>query len=248
MTHQTRNFGLCLALLYMSVLNFGNVLWAYSLVQCVREYILSLLVGVAAINGLFGTAAFICLRNRLGLECAGQVGLLLFLTALGACVASVFLPGSPWGMLSQLMNTEPVDPEICPTQQMSIYVLLGGVAAGRFGLWLTDIAITQIQQGNVEEHIRGKIGGVQGALNSTFDLLKFALVLIFPRIADFGYLVFASFFSVLCGTVLYSTYAKCRCRKSSDLVTMRRRWGTPLLSSSLTDMENRPWDAFYLRA
>merc|ERR1719419_964227 len=58
MTHSTRNAGLSLASLYMTVLAFGNVLWAYSLLQCVSESLLSVLVGIAAINGIFGSVAF----------------------------------------------------------------------------------------------------------------------------------------------------------------------------------------------
>jgi len=235
MTHPTRNAGLCLALLYMSVLAFGNVLWAYSLLQCVREYFLAILVGAAAINGLLGSSSFPCLRRRFGLECTGQLGLLLLWTGLGACVASVFLPGSPWGMLSQIIKTKDEDPDTCPTK-ISIYVLLGGVVAGRFGLWLTDIVITQIQQENVEEQSRGKIGGVQGALNSTLELIKFALVLIFPVAEDFGYLVFASYFAVSCGAFLYTTYAKCGCRRSSSFVRQtdvaEGEFDTRLLSAS----------------
>lgn len=253
MTHPTRNAGLCLAFLYMTVLCFGNVLWAYSLLQCVNESLLSILVGVAAINGILGSMAFPCLRKCVGLECAGQLGLLALLTALGACVASVFLAGSPWHMRDELVHldgvitfgtskgtgvtfwmpdTEGEDTDMCPVK-ISVYVLLGGVVAARCGLWLTDIAITQIQQQEVEEAIRGKIGGVQDALNSTFDLLKYALVLIFPQPVYFGYLVFASYFSVFCGALLYTTYSRCGCRNLSrsenNTAVPQRGLGTPLL-------------------
>jgi len=203
MRHPTRNAGLCLAFLYMTVLAFGNTLWAYSLLQCVPESVLSLLVGVAAINGILGSITFPFLRKHFGVECAGQLGVLFVLAALVPCVIAVFLPGSPWRMTSPYGET--VD-ESCPTT-FSIYVLLIGVVAARFGIWLSDIAITQIQQQEVEEEIRGQIGGVQAALCSTLDLLKYVLVLFLPRASDFGYLVFASFLSVLCGVISYTSYA-----------------------------------------
>lgn len=95
MTHSTRNAGLCLSFLYMTVLAFDSILWAFSLLQCVQEYLLSILVGVAAINGILGSMAFPCVRKFVGLECAGQLGLLVLLIALSPCVLSVFLPGSP---------------------------------------------------------------------------------------------------------------------------------------------------------
>merc|ERR1719233_1114689 len=101
----------------------------------------------------------------------------------------------------------------CPNP-MSIYVLLTGVVCARFGIWLSDIAITQIQQQEVEEEIRGQIGGVQGALCSALDLVKYGLVLFLPKASDFGYLIFASFFSVLCGVISYTSYAiSCRHHK-----------------------------------
>lgn len=265
MTHPTRNAGLCLAVLYMTVLAFGNVLWAYCLLQCVKEYLLSILVAFAAINGILGSMAFPCLRNRVGVECAGQIGLLALLTALSACVLSVFLAGSPWDMRDRVIHTvrsfrsstktgveswmannvsqgEVADPKICPTQT-SVHVLLAGIVAGRFGLWLTDIAITQIQQQEIVERNRGKIGGVQNALNSMFSFLNYALVLIFPQVSRFGYLVFASYISVCCGALLYTTYARCGCRnsaRSADTAGTGKRENTvsknpdaPLLMSPL---------------
>jgi len=211
--HPTRTAGLSLAFLYMTVLTFGNVLWAYSLLQCIKESILSIFVGLAAINGILGSVAFPLLQSYFGLECAGQLGLLSLLTALTACVISVFLPGSPW----KLPIHQGEDPELSCPISTSIYVLLGGVVVSRFGLWLSDIAITQIQQQEVEEEIRGKIGGVQGSLNSGLDFLKCTVVLILPSASDFGYLVFASYGSILFGVLLYTSYsmqACCRHRKS----------------------------------
>jgi len=226
MSHPTRNAGLSLAFLYMTVLSFGNVLWAYSLLQCVKESLLSLLVGVAAINGILGSMAFPWFRKHFSLECAGQLGQLSLLSALIVCVISVFLPGSPWR--KPIPKGE--DPMTACPVSFSIYTLLIGVVASRFGLWLSDIAVTQIQQQEVKEEIRGKIGGVQGSLNSTLDLLQYVLVLIFPTAAEFGYLVFASFGFILCGVLCYTSYAvhSCGRRTKSSSYTMDSEV-TPLL-------------------
>lgn len=122
------------------------------------------------------------------------------------------------GVRSLLANNwskiEGEGPGICPIK-VSVNALLAGVVAGRCGLWLTDIVITQIQQQEIAEEIRGKIGGVQGALNSTFDLVRYGLVLSFPQVSQFGDLIFASYISVLCGALLYTTYARCGYRNSS---------------------------------
>jgi len=169
----------------------------------VNESILSALVGVAAINGILGSLAFPYLRNCCGLEIAGQVGLTTLLIPLSASIVALFLPGSPWTWHAH--QDKDMD-QHCPTK-LSIYVLLAGVVVSRFGLWLTDVAVTQIQQEEVEEEIRGAIGGVQGSLNSCLDLLKYVLVLFLPEAADFGYLAFASYGCILCGAILYTSYA-----------------------------------------
>jgi len=236
MTNPTRNAGLGLAFLWMTVLSLSSILWAYSLLQCVQEYVLSILVGVAALNGIMGSLAFPFFRKHFGVKGAGLVGELCLLAALTICVIAVFLPGSQWRISSPQGE---VSREVCP-KQTSIYVLLVGVVASRFGLWLSDIAITQIQQQEVEEEIRGQIGGVQGSLNSTLDLVKYVLVLLLPKASDFGYLVFCSFFSISCGAIFYSTYAVPTCfqnKKSRNVIASEV---TPLLESNPALSGNTP--------
>jgi len=158
--------------------------------------------------------AFPWLQWYFSVECAGQVGQVSLLSALIVCVISVFLPGSPW----RIPIPKGEDPMTACPVPYSVYTLLFGVVASRFGLWLSDIAVTQIQQQEVEEESRGKIGGVQGSLNSTLALLQYVLVLFLPTGAKFGYLIFASFGSVLCGVLFYTSYAIHNCgqyRKSS---------------------------------
>jgi hypothetical protein len=41
---------------------------------------------------------------------------------------------------------------------VSIITLLVSIVAARFGLWLTDLSITQIMQEGVEEQYRGTVG------------------------------------------------------------------------------------------
>lgn len=236
-THPTRNAGLSLACLFLTVLTFGNALWAYSLLQCITEFTIAILVAAGAINGIMGSMAFPLIQRSSGVECAGQIGLLLLLTSLAACVISVFLPGSPWRM----PNEQGEDPErSCPIT-ISIYTLLGGVCAGRFGLWLSDVAITQIQQEKVEKKIRGKIGGVQGSLNAIMDLLKFVFVLLLPSAADFGYLVLASFGMVSTGVILYTSYAVPACyRRRKSPCDETDSTVTPLLPDHEPSLKSEP--------
>jgi len=90
---------------------------------------------------------------------------------------------------------------------VSVGSLLLGIILARYGLWMSDLSITQILQEGVDESIRGAVGGVQGALNSALDTVKFTLVIIFPSSATFGWLILASFATVTLGAMLYMSYA-----------------------------------------
>ena len=59
----------------------------------------------------------------------------------------------------------------------------------RFGLWVSDLTVTQILQEKVAEEHRGIIGGVQNSMNSAMDTIKFVLVIVLPKNKTFGWLV-----------------------------------------------------------
>merc|ERR1711994_1042592 len=88
----------------------------------------------------------------------------------------------------------------------SVIVLLTGITAARYGLWIVDLSITQILQERVEESRRGVINGVQDSMNNTLDLLKCVLVICMPRQESFGILIFLSFASISTGWIFYTTY------------------------------------------
>merc|ERR1712110_1393750 len=77
--HKVRNAGL----------GFDNITWAYSLLQCVPEYILGLLVAVSSVFGIAGSLAFPVLRKCLGnTERAGVLGMFCLVASLSLCVVS----------------------------------------------------------------------------------------------------------------------------------------------------------------
>jgi len=229
LTHKVRNAGLGLAFLYMTVLGFDNITWAFAIMQCVSESVLGILVAVSAVVGIGGSLAFPPLRKMLGKERAGLVGMGALVSSLSLCVVSVFLPGSPFdpwfekpsepGLVkpnitevfeegSGMIDIEDVDS--CDNKTIditSVSVLLTGIILARFGLWMADLSITQILQENVDEHKRGVIGGVQNSLNSGMNLLKFCLVLIWPDQHTFGILIILSFTFICFGALSLASYA-----------------------------------------
>eukprot|EP00090_Calanus_glacialis_P026523 TRINITY_DN41749_c0_g1_i1.p1 TRINITY_DN41749_c0_g1~~TRINITY_DN41749_c0_g1_i1.p1 ORF type:complete len:515 (-),score=149.24 TRINITY_DN41749_c0_g1_i1:159-1703(-) len=222
-THKVRNAGLGLAFLYMTVLGFDNITWAFALMQCVSEVVLGILVAVSALVGIAGSLAFPPLRKLLGKERAGMVGMGALVSSLSLCVVSVWLPGSPFdpwlvkqnvteileegsGMVDESENSA----ELCHDGIIditSVSVLLTGIILARAGLWMADLSITQILQENVEEQKRGVIGGVQNSLNSSLNLLKFGLVLLMPDQHMFGILIILSFTFICLGATSLTSYA-----------------------------------------
>ena len=77
----------------------------------------------------------------------------------------------------------------------------------RFGLWVSDLTVTQILQEKVAEEHRGIIGGIQNGMNSAMDTIKFVLVIVLPENETFGWLVIASFVFMCIGAMFYTYYA-----------------------------------------
>lgn len=94
--HPVRNAGVGLSLLYMTVLGFDNITYAYCLMQCIKASVLGGLVGISAVVGMVGSLSFPLLRKRINVQRAGMVGMISLVVTLAACVVSLWLPGSPF--------------------------------------------------------------------------------------------------------------------------------------------------------
>ena len=128
-------------------------------------------------------------------------------------MVSVWTEGSPFDPHYFIANhtlTEQLELEDCHDVSMyskSVIMLMSGIIAGKFGLWVCDLTITQILQEKVPEEHRGTIGGVQNSLNSAMDTIRLILVIVLPNQETFGWIILASFCSICTGAVLYTSYA-----------------------------------------
>merc|ERR1711992_254761 len=77
MNHPVRNAGLGLAFLFLTVLGFDNITYGYCLLQGVPHFALGVLVGISALVGVLGSLAYPYLRNRVGIERTGLLGMFL---------------------------------------------------------------------------------------------------------------------------------------------------------------------------
>ena len=110
LTHRTLMAGLGLAFLFMTVLGFDSITWSFTLMQCVDESLLGGLVACSVLVGVLGATAFPILRRRLGVERTGVVGMALLVASLTACVASIWLPGSPFNPADEKSHTDKESP------------------------------------------------------------------------------------------------------------------------------------------
>ncbi len=152
------------------------------------------------------------------MERTGLLGMFLQVSCSSLSIVSVFLPGSPF------MQADGDDQQ-SGKSLLSAGVLLFGITAARFGLWITDLTVTQVIQERVENERRGMDGGhaiprfskgkrvptfdlsravgvfsgVQSALNKSLDLLKCVLVILLPHPSQFGFLIFLSYTFICSG-------------------------------------------------
>lgn len=107
------------------------------------------------------------------------------------------------------------------------------------GLWVADLAITQIMQEYVAETERGTVFGVEYALCMFFSVGKDLLAILFPNPKTYGLLVLISAGCVLAGYVQYLYYYLRTKRNTSTEVVESTTYGTVVKDLSPDD-ETKP--------
>ena len=93
-------------------------------------------------------------------------------------------------------------------ESLHIGLLMTGLLAARFGLWMFDLAVSQLIQENVPEEERGVFSGVMNVFISIMDMLHYVLVIFAPRPEHFRYLTVISIAMVSFGYLLYVIYVR----------------------------------------
>eukprot|EP00299_Pterocystis_sp_00344_P002337 c1262_g1_i1.p1 GENE.c1262_g1_i1~~c1262_g1_i1.p1 ORF type:complete len:547 (+),score=113.14 c1262_g1_i1:237-1877(+) len=176
---------IALAILYLTVLNFGGVMITYASNRGMAPFAIGLVRAVASLFGLFGSFVFPRMAKRFGLVRAGQIGLISQLITLLIALVSVWI----------------ID------DTTSLVLLNVGVVLSRSGLWQFDLAANQLLQEAVAESQRGTVNGVQASAQAFFELLSFLIVMAFNRPSQFSISAVISFGSVFIATILFSRFA-----------------------------------------
>jgi hypothetical protein len=90
---------------------------------------------------------------------------------------------------------------------ISIGLLVAGVIMSRFGLWLSDLSISQLQQENVPEEERGIVGAMQKSFNSALDMSMYIFVISLPKPEQFGIMAIMSVAAVGVAGILYAAFS-----------------------------------------
>jgi iron-regulated transporter 1 len=88
-------------------------------------------------------------------------------------------------------------------QDLALVLLIGGVLPSRIGLWVYDIAVTQLFQQSVTESVRGQVGGTQNSLNALMELLPFLLAIFYHKPSQFYVLIAGGYLAVGLAMLLY---------------------------------------------
>lgn len=137
--------------------------------------------GISSAVGLLGTCVYHILATRMNLESIGLQSIVYLFLCLSISYSSLFVDDN----------------------HASLILLIAGVCASRIGLWVFDIAVTNMSQHHVPDGIRGVFGGVQQSLNAFFNLLSYALGIVFPDPMCFHIYVTAGYGCVGVAMVLY---------------------------------------------
>ncbi|CAI2307710.1 unnamed protein product [Caenorhabditis sp. 36 PRJEB53466] len=220
--------GFGLSLLFLTVLGFDNLATSYGQSQGMSALSISILRAAGSLLGVFGAMTFPHIAKRVGLLWTIAFGLLWQNVFIQMCGVSVLLPGSPLNVAGFVENytlaewartayDKVVTPEIQNEPQVpfmdtsiSLLIFFIGITGARFGLWIADPAITQIQQETIPEKQRYTVFTFQSVLYEGFSMIKDVAVIFLFDPSLFGLLVWASCFFVFLGFVLNEAYhVKC---------------------------------------
>ena len=148
---------------------------------------------LGALSGILATVTFPPLHRCVGLVATGALSIWLQL----ACLLAAVLPA----VAGAALGPAAVSPQVC------VYALVWGLVLSRFGLWSFDLAANQLIQESADPSALGTINGVQGALQSLFQMLAYLAGVALPATEDFLWLMAGSCCGVGLAAALFTSFA-----------------------------------------
>jgi len=125
---------LILLVRYLNALTFDAILTTYLVWRGMGFETIGIWRGISSAIGLLGTCVYHWSVNRMTLELTGMWSIIYEFLCLSLSYGSLFVDDN----------------------QASLIMLIAGICASRIGLWVYDIAVTQMMQEYIPDGIRGK--------------------------------------------------------------------------------------------
>ncbi|KAL2900018.1 Solute carrier family 40 member 2 [Bienertia sinuspersici] len=169
---------------YLNQEVFGSLMTAALEWKGIPAYVIGIARGISAIVGITATFTYPIVESKISTLRTGLWSIWSQWSFLLICVGSIWVKNS----LS------------------SAYMLMGGVAISRLGLWMFDLAVIQQMQDLVPDSDRCIVGGVQNSIQSAMDLLGYVMGVIIPNPEHFWVLILISFLVVTFAAMLYTMH------------------------------------------
>ncbi|KAF2713993.1 iron transporter [Pleomassaria siparia CBS 279.74] len=177
-----------LSLLYLTVLSFGSQMTTYLLTLNFTALHISAMRLVAVILELSATCAAPMLMKKIG---PVRSGLWFVNEQLIAVVLAV--------SLFSAVNTQ---------TRLAAAALIFGVTLSRLGLWGFDLCVQFLVQEDAPTECRGSFSTVEVALQSVFELISFAMTMIFSRPEDFKYPIYISATAIAISAACFAGFVR----------------------------------------
>ena len=155
-----------LAVLYMTVLSFGNIMTGYLRAFGALDVEVAVFRSLGAVTGLAAAAAYQFVHRRVSLAVSGALGVWFQ----AVCVSAAAIACMPWVPLGR-------------GGRFACLVVL--VCCSRFGLWTFDMSVTQMIQESVAGDRIGRFNTLQESLQKAFEMVMFLLTMGFSGTDDF---------------------------------------------------------------
>ncbi|CAJ0583744.1 unnamed protein product, partial [Mesorhabditis spiculigera] len=223
-----------MALLFMTVLGFDGLAIGYGQSVGLPDSLLGGFRSFGSLCGILGALSYAFFERMMGVRKTGIFGLAFQQVCLIIAVTSIVMPGSPMDLdgyfgsitpkkwwsdfkdsfspvttVAPANSTEGINWQDFTSNgesMISIFAFLIGIATARFGLWMADLAITQVMQEGVIESQRNTVFGVHNALCQTFSVLKDVMVIVLPEASTFAICMLISYGFVAVGFIAYLYY------------------------------------------
>lgn len=184
-----------LSLLYLTVLSFSGQMLTYLLASNLNLWQVGIIRGISTIFELSATWIAPRLMNRIGVLRTGLWSISWQMTWLAGGVSCLFYY---YGKGYEA------------TSLFSAVGLVVAVAFSRVGLWGFDLSVQNIVQDEVQDDRRGIFSSVEASFQNIFEMLAWALTIIWPNPNSFQWPIVISVAAVYLAGGLFAHFLRCR--------------------------------------